>query len=337
MQKQVQLKATVSEMARKLENLKIDVPFADGVDVAKLTKGDKSPLFVTVEAVNDTVSKGKRRYTPEVIQEIASQINENKPDGYDGHLKDEDRPYARPKSQTIWLGAVVKEVDGKLRLFVKGYVFPYAKELRQYLKAAKATGKKVAVSIYGQAQHVWNKVLGAYDLTNFQLESIDWARSGAEGVPALGYLGVASEMVNDTNVLKEKYPELVKQIVKETQDEMNTMISLQNEGLVKEENRVISEMTKEIETLKKVIVDNYIDNTLKSKVVSETARKVVKSIIVREIANETDLVRVAEMVDDILRLDETKTIVSEMSNKTSFNPLIDNRKSGDTRKFTVIK
>lgn len=318
MQKQVQIKATVSEMARKLDNLKIDVPFADGVDVAKLTKGDKSPLFVTVEAVNDTVSKGKRRYTPEVIQEIATQINENKPDGYDGHLKDEDRPYARPKSQTIWLGAVVKEVDGKLRLFVKGYVFPYAKELRQYLKAAKATGKKVAVSIYGQAQHVWNKVMGAYDLTNFQLESIDWARSGAEGVPALGYLGVASEMANETELREKIKTEVISE-------------------MAEEHNKIVSEMTNEIQELKKVIVANYIDNTLKSKIVSETARKVIKSIIVKEIANETDLVRVAEMVDGILRLDETKMIVSEMSNKTSFNPLIDNRKSGDTRKFTVIK
>jgi hypothetical protein len=125
----VQITGTVAEMASKVNNLKIEVPFAQGVDIEKLIKGDKNPLFVTIEAVNDSVSKSKRRYTPEVIADIAKQINENKPDGYDGHLKDEDRAFVRPKSQTIWLGAIVKNIEGKARLFIKGYVFPYAKEL----------------------------------------------------------------------------------------------------------------------------------------------------------------------------------------------------------------
>jgi hypothetical protein len=66
--------------------------------------------------------------------------------------------------------------------------------LKQYLKAAKASGKRVAVSVYGQAEQIWDNVKKTYDIQKFDLESIDWARPGSEGVVGSGYLSVASEM-----------------------------------------------------------------------------------------------------------------------------------------------
>jgi len=110
----VSFSGTVSEMGTE-KDLKIDVPFAKGVDVEKLTEGDKNPLFVTIEALNTTISRSNRRYTPEVIKEIAEQINSIKPDAYEGHLSESERATKRPKPKTIWLGATVKEVEGKLR------------------------------------------------------------------------------------------------------------------------------------------------------------------------------------------------------------------------------
>lgn len=356
----------VSEMGTN-EDLKIDVPIAKGVDIKKLTEGDKDPLFVTIEALNTTISRSKRRYTPEVVKEIARQINEIKPDAYEGHLAEHERETKRPKPQTIWIGATVKEIGGKLRLFVKGYVLPYAKELKQYLKAAKAAGKKVAVSIYGQAKQTWNDLVRAYDVNDFHLESIDWARSGAEGVPTLGYLALTSEMkgeklmnrediVKDLTIgeIEELNPTIVsemksklsdeitktvkKEIEKETQSELNVireMVGAKEKDNLKD---VIKEMVDEIENLRQKVAGYYIDELLAKRISNKAARGVIKSMVVREIGNEYNLDTIAETVSNVIKSDEGKAIVASMNEaKIIVTPNVDNRSHNIGRKYTVIK
>jgi len=169
--KSITIEGTLAEMS--IDNkFDIKVPTAKGVDIKALMEGDDDPMFVVVEALNDGVSANNRSYSIETVESVAEQINSLKPDAYQGHLRDEDRPFANPDSKTIWVGAKVLTVDGKKRLFVKGYVLPYAKELKQYLRAAKAVGKKVAVSIYGTAKELVNSS-GIREVLNFKLESID--------------------------------------------------------------------------------------------------------------------------------------------------------------------
>lgn len=355
----VSFSGTVSEMGTE-KDLKIDVPFAKGVDVEKLTEGDKNPLFVTIEALNTTISRSNRRYTPEVIKEIAEQINSIKPDAYEGHLSESERATKRPKPKTIWLGATVKEVEGKLRLFVKGYVLPYAKDLRGYLKAAKAAGKKVAVSIYGQAKQVWDSAVKAYDISDFHLESIDWARSGAEGVPTLGYLELTSEMKEDKlmdredivknltlNEIETLNPTIVSEMKDKISEEIKAglekndeLVSLQEmlgvkDGEIKE---VVGEMIDELYELRKNAAYSYIDKALSEKIQNKVARSVLKTMVVKEMGEEYNLERVAEIVSDVIKSEEGKAIVSEMAEKrTVVTPTIDNRRNSETRKYTVIK
>jgi len=159
----------------------IDVP-VDKTIISELSDGDKDPMFVTIEVINEGVSRNGRAYDKHVIESLAEQINENKPDGFYGHLADDERHTKFPEPQTIWLGAKVLEVGGKTRLFAKGYILPEAKTLRSYLKKAKVAGKNVAVSVYGLAKVVKDKVKNISIVQDMTLESIDWARPGAEGV-----------------------------------------------------------------------------------------------------------------------------------------------------------
>lgn len=187
------LTAWVSEMAEgELPEIALE-----GVDLAALTAGDEEPLFVTIEAVAETVSRNRRRYTAGVVRSIIEQVNERRPDGYAGHLRDEDRPFVAPQAETLWLGGVVQEIGGKLRGFVKGYVLPSAAERRDYLRRARAAGKRVAVSIYGTARGLVDAVERVFEVVEFELESIDWARPGAEGIVTSGAWSLTSEQAGD--------------------------------------------------------------------------------------------------------------------------------------------
>lgn len=258
--------ALVTEMSDKVDGFDVAVPFAQGVDIGEMTVGDDDPLFVTVEVMSPQISANKRHWTEDSLFEIAEQINKIRPNAYQGHIKEEDRAFSSPNPQTIWLGATVKRTKGALRLFAKGYVLPYADKLKTYLRSSKAAGKSVGVSVYGKAHQAWNNAKQAYDIRGFLLESIDWARSGSEGVKGTGYLELTSEMEGENSMdrlevistvtideLKANNPDIVKEmqtdknevigtatieeiktgnptIVKEMQDEANATAEKNNGG-----------------------------------------------------------------------------------------------------------
>src|SRR3954452_2567880 len=172
--------ATIAEMAATAEST---ADFAIDVDKSKidnLLARDKKPMFVTLPVACEGTSVNGRIYKAEHIESIVEQINASHPDGYAGHLTDEERSTKTPDAQTIWLGAVVKEMDGKKVAYAKGYVMPSAKKRREYLQVAKDVGKKVSVSIYGKFDGWYDRAKKTYDIAKINLESIDWSRPGAE-------------------------------------------------------------------------------------------------------------------------------------------------------------
>lgn len=315
----------------------VDVPVEDGL-IEKLSEGDKNPMFVTIEVINEGVSRNGRAYDRETIISLAEQINAKKPTGYFGHLKDDERGNKFPEPQTIWIGAKVEEVGGKVRLFAKGYVLPEAKSLRSFLKKAKAISKNVAVSVYGLAQVVVDKVSNTQLVKSMQLESIDWARPGSEGVPNMGLFTVTSEMADDSEdikkqgeskpmnkqevlksataaELKEANPEVVSEMVTEAveakQAELETVVSemadvRQSLGLKEDQSvtSVIAEMQQQLK-------EAELDNQLREKVESPTARKMVKELVVGEMVSDTTLT-VANAVDKVLESESGKALVAEM-------------------------
>jgi len=341
------IEGTLSEMAGA-DDFTIQVPVAKGVDIKALTEGDPDPMFVVVEALNETVSKNNREYDTATIKSIAEQINNIKPDAYVGHIKDEERAYKNPQSKTIWIGAKVMKIDGKNRLFVKGYVLPYAKELKQYLKAAKAIGKQVAVSIYGLAREVLDPISKIKKVVDFRLESIDWARSGAAGVDTLGYMAITKEMEDDANkkdwlavidtynTVRESVEESMRN---ETSAKHQTQLQVVSEMLGTTPENVVDtvmEMKNTLDRQEKELTINFIEEQLKGRVSSKSARSIIKTIVLAEMDKSVyNRTRASAIIDSVLQSDIGKQVLSEMSRKLDINPLVE--RELDSRSYTVIK
>ena len=146
-------KVVISEMSSEAVSGLISL---DPELVSKVIKNDPEPMFITLDILTEGVSRNGRYYSEEALNEVSRQINTEFPDGYAGHITQEERKSKVPDAEVIWLGSKVLELDGKKRLFAKGYVLPEAKKRRSYLSKAQELGKSVAVSIYGTAKQVWD-------------------------------------------------------------------------------------------------------------------------------------------------------------------------------------
>lgn len=322
--------AIVAEMTNGVETPVIDVPI-DKELIEKVIDGDKSPLFVTIEVLNEGVSRNGRSWTKETLLSVAEQINAKKPDGYYGHLSDDERKLKYPQPQTIWLGAKVEEIEGKYRLFAKGYVLPEAGVLRTYLKKAKAVGKNVAVSVYGTAKAIQDRAKGIIHMQNFDLESIDWARPGSEGVRNMGIFSVTSEMTDDSKEGDSmKREEVLQSATKEELQGLEVVGEMITEAVASANEapaEVVSEMTAVREalgvdegvSLTETVAEMTarlnefeIDSQLTQKVEGHAARKVIKSLVVSEMtADET----VEQTVDRVLAGETAKSVITEMVDK----------------------
>lgn len=315
----------VQEMSKKYSDGNIEVPLASGVDIDQLLKDDKDPMFVTIDALSDTISGNKRRWTSDELHRIAEQVNSKKPDGYQGHLKAEDRSSKAPDAVTMWLGAKVANHNGKQHLFIKGYVLPKASQFKDYLRRAAAAGKNVAVSVYGQAMEAWNESLQAFEVRNFVLESIDWARPGSEGVPNSGYMKITAEMTNDggdpvdrEEILKattvSEMQEFNPSVVEELQEsgrsaiisEMATALGVEDASEIV---KTVSEMKAERDTLKTQVAESEVDKILGNKVGNVAARKMLRKQVVGEMAGTTDVKVVQETVQKVLDSEEGKAVL----------------------------
>ncbi len=338
--------ATIAEMSAdgKGALVVVDPDLLRGV----VDSDDTDPMFVTIEVLNEGVSRNGRNWTRELISSVAEQVNAKKVDGYRGHLTEDERSHKSPDAETIWLGATAKEVDGKVRLFAKGYVLPYAKNLRSYLKSAKAAGKNVAVSVYGTARQAAKDAAGVISMANFNLESIDWARPGSEGVPNSGVFMITAEMNSEVkegetmdkaevlkavsvSELKEANPEIVSEITNDVTSSFDAVVQEM------EEIKALAgdEPVKVIQEMRAQLTDLELDNELREKVQSPVARKVIKQLVVSEMASDSI---VSELVDKVLTSEEGKAVVKEtLDAAPQITPSIDRPAAVASRRFTVKK
>lgn len=148
-----------------------DIPVAPGVDLAELKALDPDPVFVTLPVIPKVgmVSKNGLLYDDALVSSVEQQINNKRPGGIFGHLKDADRSTAFPIPEGMWLGAR-REGD---QLWAKAYIPPGA--AREHIKRLKAVGGQISTSIYGKGDYEPTKQAGVRRLTNFDLESLDFA------------------------------------------------------------------------------------------------------------------------------------------------------------------
>jgi hypothetical protein len=323
----------------------------------RVSEDDTAPVFVTIEVLNEGTSRNKRRWTKEHLQNVCEQINRKHPDGYRGHISIQERSTKAPEAETIWLGAVVKEVDGKARLIAKGYVLPYATKLRQYLKSAKAAGKNVAVSVYGTAAQAAKDAAGYILPNGFNLESIDWARPGSEGVVNSGLFQVTAEMTDGSTKHKEDIvdrEQTIKSAKKSELEELNPTVISEitdeaTQGKEAELQTVVAEMdevtnalgldddsdkkpAEVIAEMRSQLNEERLENQLRSKVKNAEARKSIKHLVVAEM---NDGKGVDEAMTAALESPEGKNIIAEMLDAPPVvNPRIDRPGQIAQRRFT---
>ncbi len=145
-----------------------DVPTAAGVDMDAL-RAQEDPMFITIPIIPQigATSRNGLLYDEALAASIVAQINEKRPDGIWGHLKEEERSTAFPEPAATWIGAIR---DGDT-VWAKAILSGPAKER---IRRLKATGGQIATSIYGKGD--FEPVSqGVRRLKNFDLESLDFA------------------------------------------------------------------------------------------------------------------------------------------------------------------
>ncbi len=338
--------AVVSEMDSTVSDELVPI---DKDIVTAVSEDDKDPLFITMQVLTEGVSKNKRNYTSELVHEVAEAINSKRPNGYQGHLSDEERKTKAPDPLVMWLGASVKDIDGKATLYARGYVMPYATKFKAYLRKAKAVGKNVAMSIQGTAERaVYNASAKAYDLTGFKLDSVDFAREGSEGVPNNGTLILASEMVEEEQTNKgDKAVNKADVLQQTTISEMEE----HNPSLVDEikEKGVDSELVSEMDNIKELVGDKPVESiaemqdklakselkvAITEKVKASGARPVIENMVLSEMEDSDK--SISEMVDEVLKSPDGVAIMEQFV--SSAPKIVSNKSKPEakaTRKFTT--
>lgn len=168
-----------------------DVPIAAGVDMDALRAQD-DPMFLTLPIIPKVgaTSRNGLLYDDALAASIVAQINEKRPDGIWGHLKEEERSTAFPEPAATWIGAIR---DGDT-VWAKAILSGPAKER---IRRLKATGGQIATSIYGKGD--FEPVSqGVRRLKNFDLESLDFAPPARAALRNGSQPNVTAELEQET-------------------------------------------------------------------------------------------------------------------------------------------
>ena len=186
----------------------INVPVHPSINIDVITADDPDPKFVNVEVIRGgTVSGNNRRYTNQNVR----QINEMVPgvQGFLGHPDPSKFGFEFREPQCIFVGSALDTMqDGSLRCIAKCYLFKSSR-LREWIPKSIAANNPMTVSINGRADVIRN---GEYIdvVTVNELESIDWANPGTEGISSSKAMSVVREMNNGGSEME------VKDIIKNT-------------------------------------------------------------------------------------------------------------------------
>lgn len=193
------------------------------------TYEDEKPEFVVLRVRAGATSRSNNHWPDSILTDVAEQVNSDERPGYFGHIKPEDRGYAFPDPQTIWMGAAMRTEGGKPTLYVKGYQIPGTKA-RSHVKS----GLVKTASWFGKAG---GKVVnGVRMIETFKLESIDWARPGMAGMDAQVVALVSEQEEGGDKV------DLSSVTLKEIEDGNPSLFALMKQKVEDEHQEAVSEM-----------------------------------------------------------------------------------------------
>lgn len=181
----------ICEMA--VDTALVNVPVDPRIDIDTITADDPNPKFVNVEVIRAGVSGNNRRYNNNVVNEVSQLIPGCQ--GFFGHPDPSKYGFEFREPQCIYVGSVVEQMaDGLNRCIAKAYLFKTS-PLREWVPKSIAAGNPMTVSINGSAD-----VMRSGDLIDVihmtELQSIDWANPGTEGMETSKAMSVVNEMKN---------------------------------------------------------------------------------------------------------------------------------------------
>lgn len=175
----------------------INVPVHPSVNIDVITADDPDPKFVNVEVIRGgTISGNNRRYSNENVRQVHNMIPGVQ--GFLGHPDPSKFGFEFREPQCIFVGSMLDTMqDGSLRAIAKCYLFKSSK-LREWIPKSIAANNPMTVSINGRADVIRT---GEYIdvVTVNELESIDWANPGTEGLNSSKAMSVVREMENNNN------------------------------------------------------------------------------------------------------------------------------------------
>lgn len=182
-------------------NVKVD----ERIDISTITADDNDPMFVNVEVVRAGISGNNRRYNNAVVREINALVPGAQ--GFLGHPDPSKYGFEFREPHCIYVGSTVDVLpDNTERCVAKCYVFK-SSPLREWIPKSIAANNPMTVSINAIGDVIRNDEL--LDVIHIsELQSIDWANPGTEGLYTSKAMSVVSEQKsniggNDNMDLKE--------------------------------------------------------------------------------------------------------------------------------------
>lgn len=184
----------VSEMSM------INVPVDPRIDIDTITADDPDPKFVNVEVIRAGVSNNNRRYNNNIVKEISQLIVGCQ--GFFGHPDPSKYGFEFREPQCIYVGSIIDEMpDGLNRCIAKAYLFKTSR-LREWVPKSIAAGNPMTVSINGSADIMrGGDIIDVVHMTD--LQSVDWANPGTEGLETSRAMSVVTEMNEGGNKMAE--------------------------------------------------------------------------------------------------------------------------------------
>lgn len=178
----------------------INVPVDPRIDIDTITADDPDPKFVNVEVIRAGVSNNNRRYNNNIVKEISQLIVGCQ--GFFGHPDPSKYGFEFREPQCIYVGSIIDEMpDGLNRCIAKAYLFKTS-QLREWVPKSIAAGNPMTVSINGSADIMrGGDIIDVVHMTD--LQSVDWANPGTEGLETSRAMSVVTEMNEGGNKMAE--------------------------------------------------------------------------------------------------------------------------------------
>lgn len=187
----------IIEMASGDIKPSIDVSVDPRIDINVITSDDPDPMFVNVEVTRTgKISGNNRRFTVEAVNDVNAMTPGLQ--GFLGHPDPGKVGFEFRKPQCIYVGSMIDNMDdGNIRCVAKCYIFK-SSDLREWIPKSIAAGNPMTVSVNGYGDIIVNSD-GIMDVVRFNdLQSIDWANPGTEGMSTSKAMSIVSEMNNNT-------------------------------------------------------------------------------------------------------------------------------------------